>query len=83
MLSLKNDHPALVMFFYKLFELEGHHLNVVLLVTRGLIYKVCVRLNTRQRSFIKTVFHVEKCFALSQGLSRRTHFLLSEYCRFL
>ncbi len=32
--------------------------------------------------FIKTVFDVEKCLASRQGLSRRTHFLLSEYCRF-
>ncbi len=32
--------------------------------------------------FIKTVFDVEKRLASRQGLSRRTHFLLSEYCRF-
>ncbi len=32
--------------------------------------------------FIKTVFEVEKCLASPQGLSRRTHFLLSEYCSF-
>ncbi len=32
--------------------------------------------------FIKTVFDVEKCLASRQGLSRRTHFLLSEYCSF-
>ncbi len=33
--------------------------------------------------FVKTVFDVEKLLASRQGLSRRTHFLLSEYCRFL
>ncbi len=32
--------------------------------------------------FIKTVFDVEKCLASRQGLSRHTHFLLSEYCSF-
>ncbi len=33
--------------------------------------------------FIKTVFDVKKCLVSRQGLSRRMHFLLSEYCRFL
>ncbi len=28
MLSLKNDHPALIMIFYKLLELEDHNFNI-------------------------------------------------------
>ncbi len=46
--------------------------------------RVCVRLNSHQRSYLKkTVFDVEKCLASRQGLSRRTHFLLSELAGFL
>ncbi len=33
--------------------------------------------------FVKTGFDVEKCLASHQGLSRRTHFFLFEYSRFL
>ncbi len=33
--------------------------------------------------FVKTVFDVEKCLESCQGLSRRTHFFLFEYSRFL
>ncbi len=33
--------------------------------------------------FVKAGFDVENCLASRQGLSRRTHFFLFEYCRFL
>ncbi len=44
--------------------------------------RVCTLKSTPTLIFIKTVFDVEKCLASLQGLSRHTHFLLSEYCRF-
>lgn len=49
----------------------------------GLSHIKCALKSTPELIFVKTNFDVEKCIVSRKGLSRCTHFFLSEYCKFL